>query len=289
MSHSSRADLTLKSPCVMSSAPADQIGTRFNVLFSTFAIFIVFSRYPSSTCCVLWWRRFPKNPSRTLLFCGARLLISDFTWFPLRCDPPSLSDPDGLGCPALFSSALSPLSQHHRQCRRRCLLESHPAWVLSSLLPSRRQCQCSGHCLRCRWVAHLNLTILRRRLECVVFSVQRNFLLRLLLGMTDDTSPFQYPSHSWILGRVSFCTIDSFVSRSQSSGPRRVASQQGFNSSPACFAMGLLSPLSCPQVPAPETPFAETPLIEVCSPKVGPCDFALHQNFDRGTISLFPT
>ena len=39
--------------------------------------------------CVLLRRRPPQDPSRNVLFSGARLLISDFTWFPLRCDPPS--------------------------------------------------------------------------------------------------------------------------------------------------------------------------------------------------------
>ena len=39
--------------------------------------------------CVLLWRRFPEDPSRNVLFSGARLLISDCTWLPLRCDPPS--------------------------------------------------------------------------------------------------------------------------------------------------------------------------------------------------------
>ena len=50
---SSRADFTLKSQCVMSSAPADKIDTQFNALFSTFAILIVFSRDPSSASCVV--------------------------------------------------------------------------------------------------------------------------------------------------------------------------------------------------------------------------------------------
>ena len=49
---SSRADLTLKSQCVMSSAPADEIETQFNVLFSMLATLIVFSRYPSAASCV---------------------------------------------------------------------------------------------------------------------------------------------------------------------------------------------------------------------------------------------
>ena len=40
--------------------------------------------------CLFLWRRFPWDPSRNVLFSGARLLISDFTWFSLRCDPPSV-------------------------------------------------------------------------------------------------------------------------------------------------------------------------------------------------------
>ena len=49
----SRADLTLKSQCVVSGAPTDEIDTQFNVLFSTFPILIVFSRYPSGAYCVV--------------------------------------------------------------------------------------------------------------------------------------------------------------------------------------------------------------------------------------------
>ena len=39
--------------------------------------------------CAYLWRRLPEDPSRNVLFSGARLLVSGFTWFPLRCDPPS--------------------------------------------------------------------------------------------------------------------------------------------------------------------------------------------------------
>ena len=39
--------------------------------------------------CVLSRRRLPQDPSRNVLFSGAHLLISDFTWSPLHCDPPS--------------------------------------------------------------------------------------------------------------------------------------------------------------------------------------------------------
>ena len=71
------------------------------------------------------------------------------------------------------------------------------------------------------------------------------------------------------------CTIDSFVSRSQSCGPGRAVFQRCFNSPPTCFAVSLLSSLSSPQVLAPRTPFAEPPLIEVSSAKVRPRDFVL--------------
>ena len=40
--------------------------------------------------CVFLRRRLPQDPSRNALFSGARLLISDFTWSSLRCDPPSV-------------------------------------------------------------------------------------------------------------------------------------------------------------------------------------------------------
>ena len=127
----------------------------------------------------------------------------------------------------------------------------------------------------------------------VLLCVQRNFLLRLRLGMTDDTAPLQYVSHAWILGRVSFncisqCTIDYFVSRCQPCGSRCVAFQQAFNPPPASFAVSLLSPLTISQVPAPRTSFTETPLFEVCTVKVSPRYFVLSISSapgERGTIS----
>ena len=121
----------------------------------------------------------------------------------------------------------------------------------------------------------------------VLHCVQRNFLLRLRLRMTDDTGPLQYAPHSWILDRVprnciSQCTVDSFVSRSQSCGSRRVAFKQAFNSPPTCFAVSLLSPLTSSQVPAPSTTFTDTPLFEVHSANIGPCYFVLHRHLSRG-------
>ena len=117
--------------------------------------------------------------------------------------------------------------------------------------------------------------------------MHRNFL-KFRLGMTDDTGPLQYASHSWIHGRMTFncigqCTTHSFISRNQSCGPRRVALQQSFNDPPTCSAVSLLSSLSSSQASASKTPFTETPLVEVCSAKVRPRYFALHQNFAWGT------
>ena len=105
--------------------------------------------------------------------------------------------------------------------------------------------------------------------------------------MTGDTALLQYPSHSWILGRVwlncvSQCTIDPLVGRSQSRGPGRIPFQQAFNPPPACFAVTLLPSLASPQVSASRTTLTETPLFEVCSAKVGPCHFVLHQHLSRG-------
>ena len=39
--------------------------------------------------CALLWRRFPKDPSRNVLFRGVQLLVSDFTRFPFGRDSPS--------------------------------------------------------------------------------------------------------------------------------------------------------------------------------------------------------
>ena len=115
----------------------------------------------------------------------------------------------------------------------------------------------------------------------------RILLLRFLLGMADDTGPLQYASHSWILARMPFnCigqrTIDSFVGRSQSCGPDRIALQSAFSPPPpACFAVRLLSHLASSQVSASRATFTGTPLFEVCSAKVGPCHLVLHQHLSR--------
>ena len=104
----------------------------------------------------------------------------------------------------------------------------------------------------------------------VLFCVQRNVLLKLRLGMADDTGPHQCTSHSWILGRVSFNCIS------------QRAIDQGFDAPLTCVAVSLLSPLASSQVPAPRTTFTEAPSFEVCSAKVGPCHFVLRQHFSRG-------
>ena len=47
------------------------------------------------------WRRLFEDSSRNVLFSGARLLESCFTWFPFRCDPPS-AGPTELGFDSVF-------------------------------------------------------------------------------------------------------------------------------------------------------------------------------------------
>ena len=150
----------------------------------------------------------------------------------------------------------------------------------------------AGRCLWWRWVVHLTLRILPARLKGV--------------GSSPALCPSQFSCEApirddrrhwlssvglspWVPGRVSFnCisqrTIDSFVSRSQSCGPGRVAFQQTFISPPTCFAVSLLSSLTSSQVPAPRTTFPETPLFEV-SAKVHPRILALHQNFAQGDVA----
>ena len=141
---SSRADLTLKSQSVMSSAPVNEIDTLFNVLFSKFAILIVFSRAPSSASCVV---------RATACSCGVvfpEILLGTCCSVALDCSSLTsrgslfvvillvLSHPDGLGVSChCFRLHCLPLI---------VLFESRPGWVLSSLLSSRRSCPCSDQC-----------------------------------------------------------------------------------------------------------------------------------------------
>ena len=167
---SSRADLALKSHSVMSSAPADETDTQFNELFSTLAILIVFSRHLSSASCVVTATAdgvvFPEILLGTccpaVLDCSPLKTRGSLFVVILRL----LSGANELGCLALVSiCTVFP----HRNIATDVILaacsKSHPGWVLSSPLSSRRQCWCSGRCLRCRWVALLNLMILRKILE----------------------------------------------------------------------------------------------------------------------------
>ena len=109
-----------------------------------------------------------------------------------------LSDPDELGCSALFSSALSSLITTNvilAACSSRVLSSpvTSPVLVFGSLLAVSlvRAPEPDDHPLETGvWWQ-------------VLLCVQRNFLL----GMTDNASTFQYAFRSWILGRVSFnCT-----------------------------------------------------------------------------------
>ena len=103
----SRADLTLKPQCLMSSAPADEIDSQF----STFTTLIVFSRYPSNASCMV-----------TAMGCSCGVVFLDLLLgtccsVVLVCASLTsrgslfvailllLSDSDALECSALFSSA----------------------------------------------------------------------------------------------------------------------------------------------------------------------------------------
>ena len=105
----------LPTMCLISSrADLDEIDTLFNVLFSTFAILIVFSRYPSSASCVVTATACSRGvifPEILLGTCHSVVL----DWSSLTARGSLfvvilvlLSDPDGFGRPALFSSALLP-------------------------------------------------------------------------------------------------------------------------------------------------------------------------------------
>ena len=135
---SSRADLTLNLQCVMSNALADEIDTQFYVLFSTFAILIVFSRYPSSASCVV---------TATACSCGVvfpEIILGTCCSVVLDCS--SLTsrgplfvvilllpyDPDGLGCPALFSYALSP---SYRAIATTVILAAYSSRVMGGSCP----------------------------------------------------------------------------------------------------------------------------------------------------------
>ena len=100
--------------------------------------------------------------------------------------------------------------------------------------------------LRWRWAVHLMLIILCRRLgvwcqgpalcpaqlssEAPIQDDTRHWLSSVCLSLLDPWSPV-----------VETGTMFSFVSRSQSCGPRLVTFKQTFNSSPTCFVVSLLS------------------------------------------------
>ena len=133
---SSRADLTLKSQCVMPSAPADEIDTQFNVLFSTFAILIVFSRYPPSALTATA-RSCGEYPSRNVLFSGARLLVSDLTWFLFVVIlHPAVWHRRALVSPTVPVCAVSP----HRDIATNMILAACSSHVLYGSCPRRAAC-----------------------------------------------------------------------------------------------------------------------------------------------------
>ena len=108
----------------------------------------------------------------------------------------------------------------------------------------------------------------------VLLCVQRNFLLRFRLEMTDDTSLLQYP---FIPGSLVACRSTAPASarlilssvRTQTS---RLSTRLQFSSDMLRCGIGVV-------ITGTGTPFTESPLIEICSAKVRPRYFALHQHF----------
>ena len=158
-----------------------------------------------------------------------------------------LSGPDGFKCPAPHSSAFSPPSLHHHQCRRCCFVGSRLVRVLVPSLSSHHSCRCPVQSLWWRWVACLMLMILRMRLSVAsslaLCPVQSSFGI----PTRDDRwhSPLQYAPHSRVFSCVplaffSQCTIDSFFSRSHSCGSSRVALQQAFDPLPAACELAVV-------------------------------------------------
>ena len=195
---------------------------------------------------------FPRSfPERAVQWCS--FLTSRGSLFVVILLLPS--DPDGLRCPALFSSALSPL---HRGTATNVFLAACSSLVLGGSCPRlspRRQCLYSGHCLRCRWVTHLNLMILRRRLEWVVASPI------LCPALFTSEAPTRDDRGHWP-SSVCLSFLDPWS---------RVAQLRQLVSAAASRADPDESPSNRPSIPPGESPGTDThdtPLFEVCSAKV---------------------
>ena len=132
----------MKLQCAMPSALADEIDTQFNVLYSTFATLIVFSRYPSSASCVVTATGcsdsavFPEILLGTCCSCcsvtlACASLTSRGSLFVVTLL--LLSDPNELGCSALFPSV----------CRRLSVAaDVTPVQQIRSELHQPAQCPC---------------------------------------------------------------------------------------------------------------------------------------------------
>ena len=161
-----------------------KLNTLFNASFSTFSTLILFSRHPSSASCVV-----------TATGCFGSVVFFEILLGTCCSVDACWLDHDELGCSALFSSALSPL-----------ITTSSPT---SSLLLVRVT-SCVGPVLTsfitspvpvfgvsaCGDAGYREPDAEDPPTETEGFGVQRNFLLRLRLGMTDDTGRLQYASHS---------------------------------------------------------------------------------------------
>ena len=124
-------------------APADEIDTQFNELFSMFATLMVFSRDPSDASCVVTAGALVTVDCSSLASRGSLFVVILLV----------LSGPDGIEC--LLSSTFSPPSLHHHQCRRCCLVGSRPARVPVASISWHHSCRCPGQSLWWCWVACL--------------------------------------------------------------------------------------------------------------------------------------
>ena len=244
--------------------------------------------------CVFLWRRFHRDPSRNVLFSGAGLLISDFTWFSLRCDPPSAvwSRRAWVSC-TVFVCTVS----RHRAFVTNVILAARTSRVLGGSCPHFSRyvaragvlvgaCGDAGLCTWCWWSSVGN------------WSVWSCFVSKRIFFWVSDSG--------WQTTLVLFCmplTPGSLVAcRSTASGSARLilSSAAASRVDPAESPCNRLSVLfrhaslwaCCRPCPVlmyqhPRTTFTDATSFEVWSANVGPRNFVSHQHFsrERGTIS----
>ena len=207
---SSRPDLTLKSQCVMQVLLLVK-STPCSMYLSRRSRTLLFSRGVRKVrFCVV-------NAKGTASFSRRSFQERAVQWCSFAA---SLTSRCSLFLMILSSTVLVCTFSPHREIATIVIFAACSSHVLGGSSPhfSRHVARpsVSGQCLWWCWFVCLMLRILRWETEeygvdsCSVSSC--NFLLKLRLGMADDTDPLQYASHSQILSRMSFncisqCTI----------------------------------------------------------------------------------